>query len=602
MPDLTERINRLKEWDSVSASLLSEAAETLTAGELPPGCYSAEEDTVKKWLNEQDSPPTVAILPAPSSCAQIQAFIDLLPSGSLLFIMERQRENALALFKSIPAEDLVASKRIRLGLGENEEVIDYQILTVLNMPACPTISIFTANIEASSDAEFYKSMLMKVRDRVRMKAFNLATVTNLGPTWQYNTLKNLRTICTSPGIKHLNGIFRNKPAIIAAAGPSLDEAIPYLKEIANRFVLIAVGTSLKPLLKNGITPDIVVTVDASYKVEKQFDFPCDDIFIASSCITNPDVMHRFKQTFVGHIDANSIAKWISSRIDDKGTILAGGTVTATAIHLAVQMCCYPILTTGMDLCMAKDGTSHASSTMYHGQVIRQDNLIPVPGNYTPTVYTTPQIKTYIEAVTEMLKHYPSALFINTSTIGARIDGMELDLPEHIARYAAANPINARDTISAIYNKNRIHDTDKLLNEIRQWQSALAEIYTVSLEAAQLCNSLIITMKNPALSGTAEIMEKLGKLKEIDSQIMENEYTAIIEMSLRPAFYDMGADITIQSELENGSIESIRRSRSLFQQIAGASKWTGELLEHTISELTFDQTNQLNETTRLRMSA
>lgn len=602
MPDLKERIIKLAEYDSVSAQLLSDALEHDNAAALPAGDYASERDTISSWLAELDSPPNITILPAPASISQVRAFLDLLPDSSHLFLMEKQPHNLLSLFKELPLEQLVSEKRIRLAAGDNEEVIDYQLITILDLPSCPAVGIFTDNIESSGYAGFYKTMLLQIRDRISMKVFNLATITNLGPTWQYNTLKNLTTICKNPGVNSLHGIFKNKPAIVVAAGPSLNDAMPYLQKTAASFVVIAVGTALKPLLKNNIIPDLVVTVDASHKVAQQFDVPCEDLCVVSSSIINPGLMSKFKRIFTGYINANSVGKWISSKLDDKGMIMAGGTVTATAIDLAAKMECYPILTVGLDLCMANDGTSHAQNTMYHGHTYNKSNLIPVRGNYTPRVFTTAQFRTYIEAVADLVTHYPSLLFINTSTGGAKIEGMELDLPEHIKRYASPTPVKARDHIINIYDNAAVStDTSGIITEISLWRDAISKIRASAEEAAGISNSLIVIMKNPALSGTEEIVQKLERLKDIDADILSNEYSNIMEMSLRPVFYDTGAELSITSNLNNNSIESIKRSRTLFQQIAGAAKWTGDLLENTISQLTFNLNSEQNEN-KMLMSA
>jgi len=48
---------------------------------------------------------------------------------------------------------------------------------------------------------------------------------------------------------------RRETAVIVGAGPSLDDAIGKLKEIRDRVVVFSGGTALRPLLRNGITPN-----------------------------------------------------------------------------------------------------------------------------------------------------------------------------------------------------------------------------------------------------------------------------------------------------------------------------------------------------------
>ena len=57
------------------------------------------------------------------------------------------------------------------------------------------------------------------------------------------------------------------PAFIVSAGPSLDKNIDELKNIKGRGVIMAVDTAIKPLLKKGIVPDIVASVDPHKPLE-----------------------------------------------------------------------------------------------------------------------------------------------------------------------------------------------------------------------------------------------------------------------------------------------------------------------------------------------
>ena len=56
----------------------------------------------------------------------------------------------------------------------------------------------------------------------------------------------------------IHDLIQGKTVIIIGSGPSLSTAIPKLKKLKKQ-IKIAADSSLKPLLENGIVPDIVVT-------------------------------------------------------------------------------------------------------------------------------------------------------------------------------------------------------------------------------------------------------------------------------------------------------------------------------------------------------
>ncbi|GMO47107.1 MAG: hypothetical protein Pg6C_09210 [Treponemataceae bacterium] len=56
----------------------------------------------------------------------------------------------------------------------------------------------------------------------------------------------------------------NSPAVIAAAGPSLELAVPRLRESRGNFFLIAVSSALEPLVSRGVIPDLCVSADGGF--------------------------------------------------------------------------------------------------------------------------------------------------------------------------------------------------------------------------------------------------------------------------------------------------------------------------------------------------
>ena len=90
---------------------------------------------------------------------------------------------------------------------------------------------------------------------------NLNTTVRFGRKSNDNFLANLAHFVRSPGINRLHNAFAGKPAVLVAAGPSLQRNIHQLRGTEDRVVIIAVQTTLKPLLDAGITPHFVCAID-----------------------------------------------------------------------------------------------------------------------------------------------------------------------------------------------------------------------------------------------------------------------------------------------------------------------------------------------------
>ena len=76
-----------------------------------------------------------------------------------------------------------------------------------------------------------------------------------------NTLANRSAIRASADVSALAGAFPGVPAVLLAAGPSLDRNLEALAGIRQRALVIAVDTALRPCLVAGLEPHLVVAVD-----------------------------------------------------------------------------------------------------------------------------------------------------------------------------------------------------------------------------------------------------------------------------------------------------------------------------------------------------
>lgn len=64
----------------------------------------------------------------------------------------------------------------------------------------------------------------------------------------------------------------SKPVLIAASGPSLLTSLPFIKENRNKFILIALSSAYKPLLREEIQPDFTISTDGGFWAKKHLYF------------------------------------------------------------------------------------------------------------------------------------------------------------------------------------------------------------------------------------------------------------------------------------------------------------------------------------------
>lgn len=148
-------------------------------------------------------------------------------------------------------------------------------------------------------------------------------------------------------ISSLKGCLTGVPAIVAGAGPSLEEALPTLKEAASRALLIGSGTALSLFGKWGIEPHLSCVLDK--RTFPKFVQSAKESFFCVQSRLNPEALAEIAGTKILAPEAGPLP-WESWWLGEKGEFEAGCTVGNFAAHVAAYLGCSPILCVGMDLC------------------------------------------------------------------------------------------------------------------------------------------------------------------------------------------------------------------------------------------------------------
>lgn len=184
-----------------------------------------------------------------------------------------------------------------------------------------------------------------------------------------NTLTNLPAICAESDASRLTGALAGVPAVVVAAGPSLDRNLPHLARVADRVAIIAVDTAVRPLLAAGLRPHVAVAVDPSELNARHLkDLPdARDIWLAAEGSIDSSVLDRFTgRSFVFKVSDHEPWPWLRGMGIDRGTLKAWGSVLTTAFDLAIRMDCSSIVFAGADLAYT-DGLQYCRNTVYEPQ-------------------------------------------------------------------------------------------------------------------------------------------------------------------------------------------------------------------------------------------
>lgn len=167
-----------------------------------------------------------------------------------------------------------------------------------------------------------------------------------------NTLRNLPVLAREADAAALDGRFAGRPAVLVAAGPSLDRQLEDLRALQDHALIVAVDTAMRPLVAAGVHPHLVVAVDPSEANAAHLaGLPGDlDTWLVGEGSLHPAAFSPFAgRTFCCRVAAHEPWPWLHAAGLDAGVLQAWGSVLTTAFDLALRMGCSPIVFAGADL-------------------------------------------------------------------------------------------------------------------------------------------------------------------------------------------------------------------------------------------------------------
>lgn len=211
---------------------------------------------------------------------------------------------------------------------------------------------------------------------------------------------------------------------VAAAGPTLSEHYQSLKEHDGSALLIAVDAALKPLLNQGIVPDMVVTIDgvrdhimALFAVDMAYFVRTPLVYFP---IVHGDVLRRWPGPRYAAYASSPLYEALLQQ-HPKGMLYASGTVTHAAADLAVKMGAKEVVLLGADFSFPGD-RSHVASAVFCEAVDQAACQQWVVDGHGERVRTSRNLCGYLRDLERYIARHPQVRFINGSRNGALING------------------------------------------------------------------------------------------------------------------------------------------------------------------------------------
>lgn len=248
----------LQAKDGNKVPVMQRGNETYTLGSLYDGNYAAE-----RWMlgHMQENLENV-ILFGLGDCQIVLKVLERVPGRVLVYEPDEKiygEIKRLSIFKKIQK-----NHRFSCFYGQNQrEVLQGKMIDVLNDDCVDRTALLTIPGYVNYYMDAYielADMCQRICDAIQ---FTQGAIQRSFPTMLKNQLRNIPYLKDAIPLTRLAEKWDTEiPVILVAAGPSLLKNIEQLKKIDKRAFVFCVDTALSTLLRNGIVPDLVGSIDA----------------------------------------------------------------------------------------------------------------------------------------------------------------------------------------------------------------------------------------------------------------------------------------------------------------------------------------------------
>ncbi len=283
------------------------------------------------------------------------------PALRRLFILEPSLSVFRAALRAVDLTPLMNHPAVTFIVGyEPGRVAESLRPFVTDFMANQLLLIDTPSI-TSTFPEWTKAVRREIQETLQFGQSGLLVKFKDGPLTLANLIQNLDALASSPGLSAIGPVFKNIPAIIVAAGPSLRKNIRQLKDAQKHFLIIASDTAYIPLRNHGITPHLVATVDPTELNVKHFPNPQygPESILLIDPEARPEIVAKFPNRIAYTTDKHPFFHWLDRKLGGKGIIPKGNMVSQAGFYVARALGCQPIILVGQDLALdTENGATH----------------------------------------------------------------------------------------------------------------------------------------------------------------------------------------------------------------------------------------------------
>lgn len=439
------------------------------------------------------------------------------------------------------------------------------------------------------DADAARSIVRAFAGRLEI---NRNTLNRFGRLWVRNLCRNLDELAGARGVAELASLMEGIPTLLLAAGPTLDQVLPHLRELARRCLVIAVDTAVSPARRAGIEPDFAVVVDPQYWNARHLDrIPPGRTLLVSEASAHPFVFRHFRPPLFLCSSLFPLGRSFEALLGAFGSLGAGGSVSTSAWDLARLLGTSQVYAAGLDLGFP-GGRTHCRASFFEELALALGSRLQpaegvifrytwsagpqhVPGTDGEALLSDRRMEIYRNWFASQLALPRATPTASLTRGGARIEGMRLaDLEEVLAlpdrRDEIASRLGrvARPLGNTTWSKRR----RALASHATELGNRLAEL----AELARAASSTVEEIRRRHETGAGVDFSPLAPL---DERIRTHPAGELGSFLIQEAISEISAGYGSASVTEQ-----IDASSRIYAGLADAARFHAERLVESVAQL------------------
>ncbi len=436
----------------------------------------------------------------------------------------------------------------------------------------------------------YKNFLDIYREVAASKKTGTVTEYAFQKRWIVNSMKNFKEVLSTPNIiLERKGHFNGKPALLVAAGPSLNEEIEnirYIKE--NRLAYIfSVGSSINTLIYNEIYPDAVCTHDPTEinqvvfeKVKKMGISEIPMIFGSSVGYETLENYKGNKYHMLTSQDTVSDYYLKSTKDVNIDNVFDAPSIAVVTLQLLYKLGFSTIILIGQNLAY-KDEKMYSEGIDYdylEELTNEAEKGIKVKDVYGNEVLTDEGFNRMRQQIEFYIRNFHDANVINTTKYGANIEGASfIELEKVIKEYLKDSIVEE----AWLNCESNAYDKEHILSQSKKMDESYKDAQKIMREYYSILDSIDTFIKNRNFNQAEKMYIKLDKSL---SKIEKNKFFKVFILPMnRVSYKALANNIDSLNEEKDKALKG-QRIVNCFKQFMDICKSDVEAIEEIYVEM------------------